>query len=239
MRVIWKRELLSFFHTPIGFVVIGVFQGLAGVIFYLNNLRPLSGELLRFFSSLTLLTMLLSPMLTMRLLCEERQRHTDQLLMTSPVSLARIVAGKFLSAAAVLLMAIVSTNVYTVIIGLYGTVYPGEWFVGYLGFTLQSLSFLALDMLVSCPARNQVSAAVFAFAANFVMWILDVIVRLMPLGLLGEVFEFVSLYNRYEPFVLGQLSFANVLFYVLFIAVCVTATVRVLDGRRFSRGGAA
>jgi len=239
LRIVWKREVLCFFYTPIGFVVVGVFQGLSGVIFYLNNLRPLSGELLGFFSSLTMLIMLLSPMLTMRLLCEERQKHTDQLLFTSPVPLARIVLGKFFSAATVLLMAILSTNVYTLIVGLYGTVYIGELFVGYLGFVLQSLSFLALDMLVTCPARNQVSAAMFAFAANLIMWILDVIVKYVSLGFLGEALEFISLYNRYEPFILGQFSYANVLFYLSFVAVCLTATVRLLDGRRFSRGGTA
>ena len=239
MLTVFKREFLAYFRTPVGYVFIGVFSALSGVIFYLNNLQPLSGELLVFVSSLTLLVMLLTPLLTMRLLCEERQRRTDQLLLCSPVSLWRIVLGKYLAAAAVMLITITLTNVCTLVIGVYGTVYPGEWFAGYLGFTLQSLSFLALDMLATCFARNQVSAAVAAFAANFLLWMIDLLADSIPVNFVANSLKFLSLYDRYEPFIIGQLSWASVLYFLTFIAVCIVATVRVLDARRFSQGGAA
>lgn len=218
---------------------IGVFTALTGVIFYLNNLSTLTGELLTFLSQLTLLVMLLTPVLTMRLLCEERQRRTDQLLLTSPVSLGRIVLGKYLAASAVLAITIALTNVCTLVIAIYGTVYPGEWFVGYLGFTLQSMSFLALDLFVTGFTGNQVSAAVVAFAANFLLWMIDLLADKVPAGFFADALGFVSLYNWYKPFVIGQLSFSSLLYFVTFIAVCLTATVRVMDARRFSQGGAA
>ena len=239
MVTIWKREWKSFFHTPVGYVFIGVFLALSGLMFYLNNLLPLSGELLIFLSQLTLMVMLLSPMLTMRLLCEERQKKTDQLLLTSPVSLTQIVLGKYFAAAAVMMTAILLTNLYTLIIGMYGAFYAGEWFVGYLGFCLQSLCFLALDLLVTCTAKNQVSAVISAFAANFALWMIDAVAENVQIGFLSRIFSFVSLYDRYEPFVLGQLSYASVLFFLSFIGVCLVATVHVLDARRFSQGGAA
>lgn len=239
MRTIFKRELRGFFHTPSGYVFLGVFLGLSGVMFYLQNLQSLSGELLIFFSQMTSLTMLLCPLLTMRLLCEERQKRTDQLLFTSPVSLTKIVLGKYLAAAVVMLLAILLTNVYTLIIALYGTVYPGEWFVGHLGFALQSLSFLALDLFVTCFSKNQVTAAISAFAANFLLWVLDLLVQYVEWQPLQSSLRFVSLYGRYEPFILGQLSFSSVFFFLTFIAVCLTATVHALDARRFAGGGAA
>lgn len=239
MRTVYQRELAGFFRTPTGYVFLGVFLTLSGVIFYTGNLQTLSGELLIFLSQLTLLVMLLCPMLTMRLMCEDRQKRTDQLLLTSPVSLTAIVLGKYLAAATVLGLAVLLTNVYTLVIGLYGTVFVGEWFVGYLGFLLQGLSFLALDLLVSCFAKNQVTAAISAFAANFVLWMIDLVASTQSGNFLSEALNFLSLYDRYEPFVLGQLSFASLLFFVSFIAVCVTATVHVMDARRFSQGGAA
>ena len=239
MLTVCKRELLAYFRTPIGYVFVGVFAALAGVIFYVSNLSALTGELLSYLSQLTLLVMLLAPLLTMRLLCEERQRRTDQLLLCSPVSLGRIVLGKYLAAAAVLLLTILLTNVCTLIIGLYGTVYASEWFVGYLGFALQSLSFLALDMLATCFARNQVTAAVLAFAANFVLWMIDLLADSVPVGWIADSLRFLSLYDRYEPFIIGQLSPASVLYFLAFIAVCIVATVRAMDARRFSQGGAA
>ncbi|HNW85535.1 MAG TPA: hypothetical protein PLP25_10730 [Candidatus Limiplasma sp.] len=239
MLTIFKRELMAYFHTPIGYVFIGVFTALSGIIFYLSNLSTLSGELLIFLSQLTLLVMLLSPVLTMRLLCEERQRRTDQLLLTSPVSLTRIVLGKYFAASVVLWIAIALTNVCTLIIALYGQVYIGEWFVGYLGFTLQSMGFLALDLFVTGFTKNQVSAAIVAFAANFMLWMIDLLADKVSVTAIADALRFVSLYDRYEPFILGQLSYASLLYFVTLIALCLTATVRVMDARRFSQGGAA
>ena len=239
LRTIFKREFLAYFRTPIGYVFLGVFTALSGVIFYLGNLTTLSGELLIFLSQLTLLLMLLTPVLTMRLLCEERQRRTDQLLLTSPISISRIVLGKYLAAAAVLCIAIALSNVCTLIIALYGQVYIGEWFVGYLGFTLQGMSFLALDLFVTGFTRNQVSAAMVAFAANFLLWMIDLLGDQVQVAFVASTLQFISLYGRYEPFILGQLSVASVLYFVTFIALCLVATVRVMDARRFSQGGAA
>ena len=239
MFIIWKREWRSFFHTPVGYVFIGVFLALSGVMFYLSHLRTLSGELLMLLSQMTLLTMLLSPMLTMRLLCEERQKRTDSLLFTSPVSLTKIVLGKYLAAASVMLTAIALTHVYVLVIGIYGKIYFGEWLVGYVGFTLQSLSFVALDLLVTCSAKNQVTAAVTAFGANFLLWMADLLAEHLPGTFWREAVGFLSLYDRYEPFILGQFSYASVLYFLSFIAVCLTLAVHRLDSRRFSQGGAA
>ena len=239
MLTVFRRDFLAYFRTPVGYVFLGVFTALSGVIFYLGNLATLSGELLIFLSQLTMLIMLLTPVLTMRLLCEERQRRTDQLLLTSPVSLTRIVLGKYLAATAVLWIAIALTNVCALVIALYGTVYPGEWFVGYLGFTLQAMAFLALDLFVTGFTRNAVSAAIAAFAANFLFWMTDLLADKVGVPFVADTLRFVSLYDRYEPFIIGQLSFASLLYFITFIGLCLTATVRVMDARRFSQGGAA
>ena len=239
MRTIFKRDFLGYFRTPVGYAFLGVFLALSGLIFYLYNLRNLSGDLLTFLSQLTLLSMLLCPLLTMRLLCEERQKRTDQLILTAPVSLGMTVLGKYLAAAAVMGIAIALSNLYPLIIALYGTVYAGEWFTGCLGFTLQCLSFLALDLFVSCFAKNQMTGAIAGFGANFLLWMTDLLANYTGVPWIKSALNFISLYDRYEPFLLGQLSYASVLFYLTFIAVCLVAAVRVLDARRFAEGGAA
>lgn len=239
MRTIFKRDVLAYFRTPVGYVFIGVFLALSGLIFYLYNLQNLSGDLLTFLSQLTLIVMLLCPLLTMRLICEERQKRTDQLIFTSPVSLTAVIAGKYLAAASVMGATILLTNVYTLIIAVCGRVFLGEWFAGYLGFTLQSLAFLALDLFVTCFAKNQMTGAVLAFGANFLLWMADLLADQLPMEWMGETLRFLSLYDRYEPFRLGQFSFSSVLFFITFVACCLVAAVRVLDARRFSEGGAA
>ncbi len=237
MRAICKRELMSYFHTPVGYVFTGVFLALAGWLFYAQCLQGLSGDLLLYLSWLTLLLMLLLPVLTMRLLCEERLKRTDRMLFTSPLSLTKIVLGKFTAAAMVMLITIALTNVYVLIIGIYGTVFAGEWFVGYLGLCLQGLSFLALDMLVTCFAGSQVTAAISAFAVNLALWMADLLADSVGVDWLASSLNFISLYDRYRPFTLGQLSYASVAFFVSFVAVCLTITVHVLDARRFGGGG--
>lgn len=239
MFTVFKRDFLAYFRTPVGYVFMGVFLGLSGLLFYLYNLQNLSGDLLTFLSTMTMLVMLLCPLLTMRLICEERQKRTDQLLLTSPVSLGGMILGKYLSAASVMLITIFLTNAYTLVIAVCGKVYMGEWFVGYLGFALQSLAFLALDLLVTCFAKNQMTGAVAAFGANFLLWIADLLGDNLSIGWLSEALKFVSLYDRYEPFRLGQLSWSGMLFFLSFIACCLAASARVMDARRFSEGGAA
>lgn len=85
MRAIWKRELQAYFLTPTGYVFMGVFLLLSSVMFYLQIMQARSSDLPTFVGQMSYLWMLLSPVLTMRLLAEERQRRTDQLLLTSPV----------------------------------------------------------------------------------------------------------------------------------------------------------
>ncbi|MBN1777624.1 MAG: ABC transporter permease subunit [Clostridiales bacterium] len=239
MKAVFKREFLSFFRTPIGYVFIGVFAALSGVIFYLNNVVTLSGELLIFLSQLTLLLMLLSPLLTMRLLNEETRRQSEKLLLSSPAPLPSIVLGKFLAAAAVMMIAILLTNVCTLIMAVYGTVFAGEWFVGYLGLILQAMSFLAIDMFLTCFAQSQASAALLAFAGNLVLWMMDLIADAIAVPAISKSLRFLSLYDRYEPFILGQLSYSSIAYFTTFTILFVIATMRLLDARRFSQGGVA
>ena len=160
MKAIWKRELQGYFCTAAGYVYLFVFLTVSSVLFYLEILSQRSGELPTFIGEMSYLWMLLSPVLTMRLLAEEKQKKTDQLLLTSPVSLPRIVFGKYLAAVTVLLLATGLTLFYVGIVAIYGQVYPAELAVNYLGFVLQGCAFVALDLFLSGCAETPVTAAV-------------------------------------------------------------------------------
>lgn len=236
MIAVFKREFLAYFRTPVGYVFSGVFLTMSGIIFYSYNVKNLSGDLLSFLSQLTLLVMILCPLLTMRLICEERSQKTDQLTMTSPVTLTAVVVGKYLAASAILVITIGLTNGFVLAISLCGgRVYAGEWFVGYLGLLLQSLCFLALDLFVTCFAKNQISGAAIAFGANFALWMIDLLADQIHNSLINNIMNFLSLYKHYEVFQVGQLTYAGILFFVSFIIVCLVAAIHVLDARRFSR----
>ena len=233
MISVWKRELQSYFYTPVGYLFMGVFLALSSVMFYLQILAQRSSDLLTFIGQISYLWMLLTPVLTMRLLAEERQKRTDQLLLTSPVSLTGVVLGKYLAAVTVMLATVLLLLVYVLIVAVYGQVYPGEVMVGLTGFILQGCAFIALDLFISGCMATPVSAAVMAFGVNFVLWILDMVESSVSAGWLSDVMNFFSLYARNEPFLMGQLSFASIGFDVSFALACLVLTIHTLDSRRY------
>ena len=233
MLSIWKRELQGYFYTPVGYVFMGVFLMLSSVIFYLTIMQTRSSDLLSFIGTMSYLWMLLCPVLTMRLLAEEKSKRTDQLLLTSPVSLPGIVLGKYLAAVTVMGLTVLLTLLFVLIVAIYGQVYPGELLVGYLGFVLQGCAFIALDLFISGCTSNQVTAVVAAFGANFVLWMLDLIQSAIQIDWVNSILSFFSLYERTEPFLMGQLSFASVGYDLSFAAAFILLTIHLLDARRY------
>ncbi len=233
MLSIWKRELQGYFFTPVGYVFMGVFLLLSSVIFFLTIMQSRSSDLLSFIGTMSYLWMLLCPVLTMRLLSEERAKRTDQLLLTSPVSLPGIVLGKYFAAITVMLMTVLLTGLFVLIVAIYGQVYPGELLVGYLGFVLQGCAFIALDLFISGCTSNQVTAVVAAFGANFVLWMLDLIQYAIGIDWVNALLSFFNLYERTEPFLMGQFSFASVGYDLSFAAAFLALTIHMMDSRRY------
>ncbi len=241
MLAIWKREVQNYFLTPIGYVFMGVFLLCGGVFFFLSNIASSSSSLETLFGNMIYLFMLVMPILTMRLLSEEKRTKSDQLLLTSPLSITQIVVGKFLAAATVLFATMVVMLIYVVIICCYSTPYPGMIVSNYLGFFLVGCCYVSIGVLMSALTENQVSAAVLTFGANLLLQILESLSSSLTIPTLGfinlnTVLSWMSLYKRYYDFTAGILSFANVLYYVSFCFVILFLAVRVIDKRRWSEG---
>ena len=241
MLAIWKREVQNYFLTPIGYVFMGVFLLCGGVFFFLSNIASSSSSLETLFGNMIYLFMLVMPILTMRLLSEEKRTKSDQLLLTSPLSITQIVVGKFLAAATVLFATMVVMLIYVVIICCYSTPYPGMIVSNYLGFFLVGCCYVSIGVLMSALTENQVSAAVLTFGANLLLQILESLSSSLTIPTLGfinlnTVLSWMSLYRRYYDFTAGILSFANVLYYVSFCFVILFLAVRVIDKRRWSEG---
>lgn len=234
MRAIFTRELQSYFYTAAAYVYMGVFLALGSVFFAVNNLATRSGDLLNLLWLMSYLWLLLSPVLTMRSFAGEKKQRTDQLLFTSPVSLTGVVLGKFFAACTVLLLTVALSLIYPFIVALFGRVYPSELFAGYLGFILQGCLFIALDMHLSARASTPMTAALLSVGANLLLWLLDVLNAAVHIAPVNAVLGFISPYIRFEPFSLGQISYAGIAYYVLFIATLLFFTVRKLDERRWS-----
>ena len=239
MLAIWKREVQNYFLTPIGYVFMGIFLLLGGVFFYLNNIRAGSSDLSTMFGDLSWLFMLVVPILTMKLLSEERRNKSDQLLLTSPRSIWDIVLGKFFAACTVLLATMAVTLMYVLIICVYSTeVHAGMFVSNYIGFFLLGCAYIAIGTLMSALTENQVSAAVLTMGVNLLLQIVESVLPqiTLPAALefLHPAFSWLSIYTRYNEFSVGILSIANIVYYLSLCGVILFLAVRVYDRRRFA-----
>jgi ABC-2 type transport system permease protein len=184
MLAVFKRELRAYFSSPIGWVVIGLFLFLSGIFFAATNLLGASPEYNSLLSTMAFILLLVVPLLTMRLLTEETRQHTDQMLITSPLSVTAIVVGKYLAAVAVFLITLLVTVLYPVMMSFFALLGLEWWKIlgGYLGLFLLGASFIAVGMFFSSVTESQIVAAFATFAALLVMWIIDALTSMVPTG---------------------------------------------------------
>jgi len=180
MFAIFKRELKAYFLTPIGYLYMGLFLLLTGIFYVFNNIFSQSSQFTGFLGSILFIYLFAIPLLTMRLFSEEKRQKTDQLLLTSPVSIAGIVCGKFLAALAVYCGTLIVTVAYAVVIAVYGDLQTWETLGSYIGFIFLGASYIAVGLFVSAGTENQLTAALVSFFALMIIWILDPVAQMVP-----------------------------------------------------------
>lgn len=180
MLAVFKKELRTYFLTPTGYIFMGGFLLVSGFFFTFLNLMQASPKYTDLLSNITFLFLIIMPVLTMRLIAEETRQKTDQLLLTSPLSIGEMVIGKYLAAVAVFLMTLLVTCLYPLIMSFYGFIATWEIVCGYIGLFLLGSAFIAIGLFVSSLTENQVSAAVITFAALLLLWLLDAIQQGLP-----------------------------------------------------------
>jgi ABC-2 type transport system permease protein len=182
MLAVFRRELRAYFVSPIGFVFVGFFILIAGVFFAISNLLSGNPNFTGVLSSLTFIFLFLVPILTMRLISEETRQKTDQLLITSPLSITGIVLGKYLAAVGVFGITLLITVLFPVIMSFFAVLGLGWWEIlgGYIGFLLMGCAFISIGLFFSSLTDNQLIAAMITFAALLLIWILDFVAQSVP-----------------------------------------------------------
>lgn len=180
MIAVYKRELRAYFTSSIGYIFMGFFLLLSGFFFAMTNLFPSNPNYTAVLGSITFIFLIVVPILTMRLMPDDKRQRTDQLLLTSPLSLAGIVLGKYFAAVTVFLMTLLVTVLYPIILSFFGNIAVWEIMGGYIGFMLLGSAFIAIGLFVSSLTENQVVAAVITFSALLFMWIIDWISQGLP-----------------------------------------------------------
>jgi ABC-2 type transport system permease protein len=180
MLAVLVKEFRNYFLTPVGYIFMGFFLTISGVLFTMSNLVSASSNYYPVLSNLIFIFLIAVPILTMRLIAEENRQKTDQLLLTCPLKISEIVVGKYLAAIAVFLLTILITGLYPLIMSWHGFIPLSEILGGYIGFFLLGASFIAVGLFVSALTDNQVSAAVITFGALLLIWLSDSLQQVLP-----------------------------------------------------------
>ncbi|MBO5282542.1 MAG: Gldg family protein [Lachnospiraceae bacterium] len=236
MLAIYKKELRSYFHSFIGLLFIGVslfFIGLYYLVYCLMYGYPYFSYVI---NSVIVLFMLTVPVLTMRIMAEERRSKTDQLILTAPITVGQIVMGKFLALVTILAVPTLISAFYPLILLKFGSVPLGESYLALLAFFLYGMVSIAIGILVSSLTESQVIAAVLGFVLLFVGYMMPSLCSLISSS--GNwLTNILSLYDLYTPFVLllnGTLDVGSVVYYVSLTALVLFLTTQSIQKRRYS-----
>ena len=237
MRAIFKKELRSYFTSPIGWFVLGVMFLFSGFAFFMYNMSYGTTTLVYVYQSLyTIILLLVLPIMTMRLFSEEKRQKTDQALLTAPASLTGIVLGKFLAAMLMFVLGLSITLVYAIIVASKATSF--DWIVtigNFLGLTLLSGMVVAIGMLISACTESQFIAALCTFGISFLLLLLDNLSSIFAgVSWMEPVISFISVNSRYYTFTSGLIHVDSIVFFLSLQALFVFLTVRVLDKKRWN-----
>ena len=228
-----RKELYSYLVSPMAYVVTAVFLLINGFIFFLILANGFAEPNLRALLPTTaFLLLLVIPVLTMRLLAEERGTGTIELLMTFPITDTQVVIGKYLATMVVLLLMLVPTLVYVVILKVFGSSEWGPLITAYLGLILLGGALVAVGMFSSSLTRNQIVAGIVGIGILLLLWVLGAASGVLGPRLSG-VLGYLSLSDHFQNFGQGVIELKDVVFYITFIVGALFLTIRVLESSRW------
>ncbi|HUZ46273.1 MAG TPA: ABC transporter permease subunit [Terriglobia bacterium] len=248
------KELRSYFHSPIAYLVMAVYSVLCGFFFYsftatyvVQSLRmqamggmgappmTLNDYVIRplFEGVLSVVLLLLIPLITMRLYAEEKRSGTIELLLTSPLTDLEIILGKFLGALLLYAAMVVITFGYVSALFIYGNPDAKPLLAQALGLFLFGSALLALGMWISTFTKNQIIAAVVSFAVFLLFYVFDWVTAYSS-GTLGKVFSYLAFTTHFDTFAKGVIDLRDLVYYlsVIVLGIFLTArSVEALKGR--------
>ncbi len=235
MRAIYKRELRSYLTSMTGYIFMAVLLAVAGLYYTANCLvggYPVFGVIL---SSIYFVLLIVVPVLTMRSMAEEKKQKTDQLLLTAPVSIWQIVAGKYLAMLTVFLSPMLALCLYPLVLLQFGSVSLPMAYASIFGYTLFGAVCLAIGLFLSALTESQVIAAVLTFGVLFFLNMSSGIANVIGAeGILADILSAVCIYEPFINFVQGIFDLTGVVYYVTVVLLFLFFTVQLLHKKHGS-----
>lgn len=237
MITIFKREVSSYYRSPIAYCIIGFFMVIVGLYFWIQNILNCDPLFSSTLSSIGMFLTFVIPVITMKLLADEKKNGTEVLLRTAPIKMGQVVVGKYMAAFTVFMSMVGLTLIFPIILtfiveGATASAF-GQEFGAYVGFILLGASYLAVSLFTSSFMESQTAAAVSGIVSLLVLYFMQSIGATVG-GTLGAILRWFSPLARYSDFTVGSFNFASLIYYISFTALFLYATVINLERKRWS-----
>ncbi len=254
MKNIWvmaKKEIKTYFSSPIAYAVVAVFLVLVGFFFYslISWFNSMSIQMAQnpyyyqqvninqmvytpLFHNISIILLLMLPLLTMRLFAEEKKMGTEELLFTSPVAVNEIILGKFVGCLFVLLIMLLLTGLLSIFTFVYGNPEVTPLLNGYLGLFLMGAAFISVGLFFSSLTENQIVAAVLTFGALLFFWIINW-ASTSASGVWQSVLNYLSFFQHFDDMTRGILDTKDLVYYLSFAFFGLFMTHAVIQSRRW------
>ena len=233
MKAIFKRDFESYFNSPIGYCFVAMILAVTGFFFYQYNCVGRAISLNSVFYDSVIVFIFVVPLLSVKMLCEDRKTKTDQILMTAPVTTSEIVLGKYFAALGVYGVSLLSTLIYVIVLALFGKPAYGEIITVYIGFALLGAAFISVGLFISSLTDNQFLGVLFSFITLFVMMMLSSLLSFIPIPFLKAVVGWFAISEKFSPFANCLLALDSIVYYISFSAVFIVLTIFSVEKRRW------
>ncbi len=234
MSAIFKRELCSYFTSPVGYAVLSIFMFFSGIFFWVQCLYVGTSNMSTVFQSMFFIVLFVIPLITMRLFAEDKKQKTEQALLTAPVSIPGIVFSKYLSALVMLVFCLCSYIIEGIALSFMTT---PDWSVilgNVFGMALLGSAFCAIGIFISSLTESVIVAAIASFAANALISLFDTVASTIPVDFIKNFISSLSFQTRYGHFALGLFSLADIVYFVTITFIFLFLTDRVIERKRWA-----
>ena len=236
MKAIFKREVRSYFSSPVGYVCVSVLMALYGFWYYQAMLTSSSSYICcRCSATMFSFSMMIIPIITMRSMCDDQKNKTDQALLTAPVGVTAIVLGKFFACCFVYFVATTLGGILpAIVMSTFSTPSWGEIIGNYIGALLYGAAMISIGVFISSLTVSQIIAAIGTFIISVLLMYMDSLASVVSNEVLSTAIQWFSFNDRYSTFTQGMFSISSVIFFISVVAVFVFLTARKVESRRWS-----
>lgn len=233
MGAIYKKEMKAYFTTPVGYIFLAAMLLISAVAFSFTTLQQASWETSSYFTIMVFVFIVLVPVLTMKSFSEERRTRTEQMLLTSPVSLTGMVMAKYFAAMTMMIGVLFLTAIYYIPFYTYAEPSTAILMGNLIALMLVGSAFIAIGLFVSSLTENQMVACVVTIVIILLFLVASFANTYINSYFLRAILNWISVFTRFGDFTSGIFNFSATLYYLSITAVAIFLTVRVYEKRRW------